>query len=69
MSQEFDTREPHVLLEDLYKIADVKIVKDQNLHAKLYLFNYINYSQIVSGSANLTRGGCEENIEILMTEK
>jgi HKD family nuclease len=68
ISKEFDSNNPALLLQELQNIAQVFIVDNEKLHAKVYFFQKKNQNQIVYGSANLTKGGCQENLEFINVE-
>lgn len=53
------------LLYDKKKF-DFRIFLERNFHIKLYLFEIGNEIEIWAGSANLTEGGLEENIELIV---
>jgi len=64
LSEEFSTDEPHTLLEKILDIATVKIVTRRKLHAKVFLLvGELDKHKVVFGSANMTKGGFEHNIE------
>ena len=48
------------------KKFDFRIFLERNFHIKLYLFEIGNEIEIWAGSANLTEGGLEENIELIV---
>lgn len=48
------------------KIFDFRIFLERNFHIKLYLFEIGNEIEIWAGSANLTEGGLEDNIELVV---
>jgi HKD family nuclease len=68
LSEEFNIKNPTNLLEELCKISSVYIVSKEKLHAKVYIFEYQDRTEVSYGSANLTRGGCEGNLEFLNNE-
>ncbi|TCJ00992.1 phospholipase D family protein [Cytobacillus praedii] len=68
LSEEFNIKNPAILLEELCKIAKVYIVSKEKLHAKVYIFEYQDMTEVSYGSANLTRGGCEGNLEFINKE-
>jgi len=55
-------------IKELYdeKKFDFRIFLERNFHIKLYLFEIGNEIEIWAGSANLTEGGLEENIELIV---
>ncbi|AXI25459.1 NgoFVII family restriction endonuclease [Methanofervidicoccus sp. A16] len=55
-------------IKELYNRGkfDFRIFLDRNLHIKLYLFEVGEELEIWTGSANLTAGGLEENIELIV---
>ncbi|MDR9855632.1 phospholipase D family protein [Paenibacillus sp. VCA1] len=64
LSKEFSLHKPGDLLEKLTEYAIVYIVHKLKLHAKLFLFYTTEGVQIYHGSANFTRGGLENNLEL-----
>lgn len=68
LSAEFNIKNPANLLEELCKVASVYIVSKEKLHAKVYIFEYQDKTEVSFGSANLTRGGCEGNLEFINKE-
>ncbi|HIQ32118.1 MAG TPA: NgoFVII family restriction endonuclease [Methanothermococcus okinawensis] len=55
-------------LRELYNSGrfDFRVFLDRNFHIKLYLFEIGDEIEIWAGSANLTRGGLERNIELIV---
>ncbi|PFT25291.1 hypothetical protein COK52_06810 [Bacillus thuringiensis] len=62
LSQEFSMNQPGELLKKTMEIAEVYLVEDLFLHAKVYYFKGSN-PYVCHGSSNLTRGGYESNAE------
>lgn len=65
LSEEFNIKSPSYLLTELCNLATVYIVNKENLHAKVYIFEQKEITEVAYGSANLTRGGCEGNLEFI----
>lgn len=63
VSSEFSVDKPHILLEKLRQICTIYVVFQPKLHAKVFMFKGSNECKIIFGSANLTKGGLELNIE------
>jgi HKD family nuclease len=62
ISNEFSQDKPHELLEEICKIAEVKIFFNHTFHSKVYLLKgHVN--KVVYGSSNFTTGGFSKNIE------
>lgn len=64
LSKEFSMSKPGELLEELVKIANVYIVHQVKLHAKVFMFYTPDGINVYHGSANFTRGGLEDNLEL-----
>lgn len=64
LSKEFSLKKPGELLEKLTEYATVHIVHRLKLHAKVFIFYTTEGIQVYHGSANFTRGGLEENLEL-----
>lgn len=64
LSKEFSLKKPGELLEKLTEYATVHIVHRLKLHAKVFIFYTAEGTQVYHGSANFTRGGLEENLEL-----
>lgn len=62
LSEQFSSENPGELLEKLSEISTVKMIFDQNFHAKVYLLSGAE-TKIVYGSSNLTAGGFIRNLE------
>ncbi|WP_206459112.1 phospholipase D family protein [Anaerovorax sp. IOR16] len=62
MSDEFSQNKPHELLEEVCKIAKVKIFFHRMFHAKVYLLKG-DTTKLIYGSSNFTAGGFYKNIE------
>lgn len=62
ISDEFSQDKPYLLLEELCKIAKVKIFFNHTFHSKVYLLKG-NVNKLVFGSSNFTKGGFSKNIE------
>ena len=65
LSKEFSMNKPGVLLEELSDIANVYIVHKEKLHAKVFMFHTSKGLKAFHGSANFTRGGLDENLELI----
>ncbi|SFA86417.1 MULTISPECIES: phospholipase D family protein [unclassified Bacillus (in: firmicutes)] len=64
LSKEFSMNNPGKLLEGLLDIANVYIVHQDKLHAKVFMFYTSERIYVYHGSANFTRGGLEDNLEL-----
>ncbi len=62
LSQEFTMNRPGELLKQTMEIAEVYIIEEPFLHAKVYYFKGKN-PFVCHGSSNFTRGGYEKNTE------
>ena len=62
ISSQFDAENPGVLLEEVSKLCDVKILLNDSFHPKVYLFQG-KETKLIFGSSNLTNGGFVRNIE------
>ena len=62
ISDEFSQDKPHKLLEEMCKIAQVRIFFNHTFHSKVYLFKG-QVNQVIYGSSNFTAGGLYKNIE------
>ncbi|ELC8455311.1 phospholipase D family protein [Clostridium perfringens] len=62
ISNEFSQDKPHELLEEICKIAQVKIFLNHTFHSKVYLLRG-DVDKVVFGSSNFTSGGLLNNIE------
>ena len=56
ISSQFDAENPGVLLEEVSKLCDVKILLNDSFHPKVYLFQG-KETKLIFGSSNLTLGG------------
>jgi HKD family nuclease len=64
LSTEFSMIKPGEILDGLCKIANVYIVTKVKLHAKVFMFYTEKDIKVFHGSANFTRGGVEDNLEL-----
>jgi HKD family nuclease len=65
LSTSFSSRKPSILLERLTKIANVYIVSQKKLHAKVILaIDKNKRGKLMIGSANLTWSGINSNLEM-----
>lgn len=64
LSKDFSLKNPGELLEKLTQYATVNIVHRIKLHAKIFVFHTADGLRIFHGSANFTRGGLEDNLEL-----
>lgn len=62
LSEQFSSDKPGDLLEQLSEICTVKVLLEQNFHAKVFLLSGIE-TKLIYGSSNLTTGGFTRNIE------
>ena len=69
ISSEFSSDKPHVLLEKLRQICIIYIIFQPKLHSKVFMLKSNNECKIIFGSANLTKGGFESNIEFDVIKK
>ncbi|MNW28053.1 NgoFVII restriction endonuclease [compost metagenome] len=64
LSKEFSLKRPGYLLDMMTKYSTVYIVHRLKLHAKVFIFHTTEGLQVYHGSANFTRGGLEDNLEL-----
>lgn len=62
ISNEFSQDKPHELLEEICKVAQVKIFFNHTFHSKVYLLKG-EVNKVIFGSSNFTSGGFSKNIE------